>query len=236
MNSTTETANANFITDQGSIRLRFSRARRGPREAAELTDVRAARTASPTRAAPTAAAPTPGGSPPPLAGRPVPERAGGVRLRRRARWPSAACRSCHCRTSADSRWCPVEDWLGRVPIGWVVDGVSALALAGVAVGTPRRRRTRCRSAPRETASPSSSVGLLGRRRHARGPGEFRGRRVGGDRGPAHGRAAGRWRAALRGLLVDRVGRGPRVPRLRLCLRHSTSPVRQARRHCEQSPR
>src|SRR6185312_13670153 len=71
MNSTTETANANFITDQGSIRLRFSRARRGPRDAAELTEVRAARTASPTRAAPTAdALPIPGGRPPPLAGRP----------------------------------------------------------------------------------------------------------------------------------------------------------------------
>ena len=67
MKSTTETANANFITDQGSIRLRFSRARRGPRDAAELTEVRAARTASPTRAAPTAAGlPIPGGRPPPL--------------------------------------------------------------------------------------------------------------------------------------------------------------------------
>src|SRR5687768_3329137 len=71
MKSTTETAKANFITDQGSIRFRFSRARRGPRDAAELTEVRAARTASPTRAAPTADEPaTPGGRPPPLAGRP----------------------------------------------------------------------------------------------------------------------------------------------------------------------
>ncbi|RAO47266.1 hypothetical protein ONO86_03009 [Micromonospora noduli] len=72
MKSTTDTANANFITDPGSIRLRFSRARRVPREADELTDVRAARTASPTRAAPTAdALPIPGGRPPPLAGRPA---------------------------------------------------------------------------------------------------------------------------------------------------------------------
>src|SRR4051795_4987433 len=57
MNSTTETANENFITDQGSIRLRFSRARRGPRAAAEETVERAERAASVTLAAPTAAAP-----------------------------------------------------------------------------------------------------------------------------------------------------------------------------------
>src|SRR3954463_9997812 len=57
MNSTTETANENFITDQGSIRLRFSRARRGPRPAAPATVDRAERAASVTRAAPTAAAP-----------------------------------------------------------------------------------------------------------------------------------------------------------------------------------
>src|SRR4051812_3917579 len=57
MNSTTETANENFITDHGSMRLRFSRARRGPRAAAEVTVDRAERTASETRAAPTAAAP-----------------------------------------------------------------------------------------------------------------------------------------------------------------------------------
>src|SRR5262249_22450797 len=57
MNSTTETANENFITDQGSIRLRFRRARRGPRAAAEETAERAERTVSETRAAPTAAAP-----------------------------------------------------------------------------------------------------------------------------------------------------------------------------------
>src|SRR4051812_26773042 len=57
MKSTTETAKANFITDQGSIRLRFSRARRGPRAAAEVTVERADRTASVTRAAPTAAEP-----------------------------------------------------------------------------------------------------------------------------------------------------------------------------------
>ncbi|BCJ53228.1 hypothetical protein Asp14428_47030 [Actinoplanes sp. NBRC 14428] len=57
MNRTTETAKANFITDQGSIRLRFRRARRGPRAAAEDTVERAERTASETRAAPTAAEP-----------------------------------------------------------------------------------------------------------------------------------------------------------------------------------
>ena len=57
MNSTTETANENFMTDQGSIRLRFSRARRGPRAAADDTVDRADRTASVTRAAPTAAEP-----------------------------------------------------------------------------------------------------------------------------------------------------------------------------------
>src|SRR3954464_6417554 len=57
MNSTTDTANENFITDQGAIRLRFSRARRGPRAAAEETVERAERTASDTRAAPTAAEP-----------------------------------------------------------------------------------------------------------------------------------------------------------------------------------
>src|SRR3954468_18133479 len=33
MKSTTDTANENFMTDQGSIRLRFRRARRGPRDA-----------------------------------------------------------------------------------------------------------------------------------------------------------------------------------------------------------
>jgi hypothetical protein len=67
MNSTTETANENFITDHGSIRLRFSRARRGPRAAADATVDRAARTVSVTRAAPTAAEPAipPGRLPPP---------------------------------------------------------------------------------------------------------------------------------------------------------------------------
>src|SRR5947207_10358394 len=47
-NSTKDTANENFITDQGSIRLTYSRARRGPREAAEETAGRALRTASAT--------------------------------------------------------------------------------------------------------------------------------------------------------------------------------------------
>src|SRR5690349_7277527 len=65
MNSTTETANENFITDQGSIRLRFSRARRGPRAAAPATVDRAERAASVTRAAPTAAAPPAAGPLPP---------------------------------------------------------------------------------------------------------------------------------------------------------------------------
>ncbi|GAA2587591.1 hypothetical protein GCM10010399_16990 [Dactylosporangium fulvum] len=50
--STNDTANANFITDHGSIRFRCSRARRGPRPTAELTVLRAARTASVTRAEP----------------------------------------------------------------------------------------------------------------------------------------------------------------------------------------
>src|SRR3954452_19088662 len=64
MNSTTETANENFMTDQGSIRLRFSRARRGPRAAAPVTVERAERTASVTRAAPTAPDCWPGPAPP----------------------------------------------------------------------------------------------------------------------------------------------------------------------------
>src|SRR4051812_31559341 len=73
MNSTTETANENFITDHGSMRFRFNRARRGPRAAAEATVWRAARTVSVTRAAPTAAALTapPRGRLPPSAGAPV---------------------------------------------------------------------------------------------------------------------------------------------------------------------
>src|SRR5689334_19110472 len=67
MNRTTETANENFMTDQGSIRLRFSRARRGPRAAAPVTVERAERTASVTRAAPTAPDcwPGPAGAGPP---------------------------------------------------------------------------------------------------------------------------------------------------------------------------
>src|SRR5262245_15995218 len=55
MNRTTDTAAANFMTDHGSIRLTLRRARRGPRAAAALTVLFAARTASATRAAPTAA-------------------------------------------------------------------------------------------------------------------------------------------------------------------------------------
>src|SRR6266480_49067 len=51
-NSTNDTANENFITDHGSIRLTNSRARRGPREAAEETAARALRTASATRPVP----------------------------------------------------------------------------------------------------------------------------------------------------------------------------------------
>ncbi|GAB3502990.1 hypothetical protein GCM10027575_06490 [Phytohabitans suffuscus] len=82
MNSTSDTANENFITDHGSMRLTLSLARRGPREAADATVLRAARTASPTRAAPTAAAPVPAAAPtvrtdaPPAAARPVPGLAG----------------------------------------------------------------------------------------------------------------------------------------------------------------
>src|SRR5688500_11340336 len=64
MNRTTDTAKANFITDQGSIRLRFRRARRGPRAAADVTVDRADRTASVTRAAPTAAEPLAAALPP----------------------------------------------------------------------------------------------------------------------------------------------------------------------------
>src|SRR5437762_3994341 len=55
-NSTNDTANENFITDQGSIRLTNSRARRGPREAAEETAARAVRTASATFPPPTCTA------------------------------------------------------------------------------------------------------------------------------------------------------------------------------------
>src|SRR5207248_7052371 len=47
-NNTNETANENFITDHGSTRLTNSRARRGPREAAEETAARALRIASAT--------------------------------------------------------------------------------------------------------------------------------------------------------------------------------------------
>src|SRR5262249_42049338 len=63
MNSTSESANANFITDHGSTRLTVSRARRGPRDAAIDDVVRAVRAASATRAAPSAPAA-------PVAGRP----------------------------------------------------------------------------------------------------------------------------------------------------------------------
>src|SRR5947207_5835361 len=50
ISSTNDTANENFMTDQGSMRLMYRRARRGPRPAA--TVARAPRTASLTRAAP----------------------------------------------------------------------------------------------------------------------------------------------------------------------------------------
>src|SRR5262245_18615289 len=46
---TNDTANENFITDQGSTRLTNRRARRGPRPAAAETVLRAVRTASATR-------------------------------------------------------------------------------------------------------------------------------------------------------------------------------------------
>src|SRR5215468_4906393 len=45
-NSTNDTANENFMTDHGSMRLTNRRARRGPREAAPDTAARAVRTAS----------------------------------------------------------------------------------------------------------------------------------------------------------------------------------------------
>src|ERR687895_561543 len=93
MKSTTETANENFITDHGSIRLRFSRARRGPRAAAEATVDRAARTVSLTRAAPTAAEPAgPPGRLPPSPGRggaPLPGLACGITPVRPAGLPGA---------------------------------------------------------------------------------------------------------------------------------------------------
>src|SRR5439155_16748190 len=54
ISSTNDTANENFITDHGSIRLTYSRARRGPRPTAAATLARALRIASPTRAAPVA--------------------------------------------------------------------------------------------------------------------------------------------------------------------------------------
>src|SRR5581483_11081626 len=56
-NSTNDTANENFITDHGSIRLTNRRDRRGPRAAAEVTVARAARTASATLAPPNTARP-----------------------------------------------------------------------------------------------------------------------------------------------------------------------------------
>src|SRR5438876_5950401 len=63
-NSTNDTANENFMTDHGSMRLTNRRARRGPREAAPETAARALRTASAIfpvavgTARPRAAAPT----------------------------------------------------------------------------------------------------------------------------------------------------------------------------------
>src|SRR5262245_4584598 len=51
--STSETANENFITDHGSIRLRCNRARRGPRPGPAAAPARALRIASDTRAEPT---------------------------------------------------------------------------------------------------------------------------------------------------------------------------------------
>src|SRR5581483_6587640 len=51
---TNDTANENFMTDHGSIRLTCSRARRGPRPTAAETVLRALRTASVTLAEPEA--------------------------------------------------------------------------------------------------------------------------------------------------------------------------------------
>src|SRR5436853_220615 len=49
MNSTNDTANENFMTDQGSTRFRYRRARPGPRLGAAVTVARALRIASLTR-------------------------------------------------------------------------------------------------------------------------------------------------------------------------------------------
>src|SRR5258705_8860974 len=54
--TTNDPATATSITAHGSMRFRCSRARRGPRPTAELTVLRAARTASVTRAEPVAGA------------------------------------------------------------------------------------------------------------------------------------------------------------------------------------
>ncbi len=67
--STSDTAKANFITDHGSIRLRCSRARRGPLLAVLVTVPRTALAASATRAAPTATEPTGRPTPTPVTGR-----------------------------------------------------------------------------------------------------------------------------------------------------------------------
>src|SRR5690606_2412926 len=68
MNSTSDTANENFITDHGSIRFTVRHARRGPRGV--VAAVRAVRSTSPTRAAPTAVPVPVGRMVMPLVGRP----------------------------------------------------------------------------------------------------------------------------------------------------------------------
>src|SRR5689334_3651155 len=120
MNSTTETAKENFITDQGSIRLRFSRARRGPRAAAPVTVERADRTASVTRAAPTAPDCWPGPGPGP------PGRCCGLALPvTLPGWPPGRC-------GAAAGGCPGR--LGAAPLPLVTIGTVAepLATAGPA--------------------------------------------------------------------------------------------------------
>src|SRR5207244_8659238 len=74
MNSTNETANENFMTDQGSTRFRYSRARRGPRLAAAVTVARALRIASPTRVPEPDVPRPPGPAGPPGPGAETPDR------------------------------------------------------------------------------------------------------------------------------------------------------------------
>src|SRR5690242_1882242 len=127
MNSTNETANENFMTDQGSTRFRYSRARRGPRLAAAVTVARALRIASLTRLAgplgPGPAGPpgaeTPGRAPTPTpsgcvdtAGPRAPTVAAPRTLARATVAPAAGA------TWVESRASPLsDDWDGRSTSG-----------------------------------------------------------------------------------------------------------------------